>query len=661
MVNLRKNNPYHGKDGKFTTASGAKTVSGDKVSGCRNLEDLHSVLEKDYGVQSGLKYGGQFGESLEKCDFSTVRSTVSGITSVMDDFPEMKGQVTAVMSYLSAGVSSTDGSKIILNEFYFSHPDRMEKSLKEDSQKGFHPKNTDARGIGAHEAGHVLEKTIYDLRPGAHRVNGWMDGEISKEITREAFSRLEKAGMTDDRTFGELRREVSGYAATDTANIELFAEAISDCCSNGSNAHPFSREIKKVAREKIDIYKADAQKKRKASEDKFARWLKDHPEWGSVEDQIDRGLLSREGAVRNGLIRKFNPYHGADGRFTTGASAVSFTYKPGKGKMYDRAISREKARTAEEEEKKAKKAKPVLAAESMPALFRKNRPATKSLKNFCAAVNACKDADPDCVKVLSKVSTDVFDFNQVSMQLSNAKGYSIQTRSMVGMLIGVKVTIPKIPDSDNVSEVATTAHELTHFVDLAKGGHGVKSRHASGGNQDLLDAISAGRGVNANVSDETASLFKEYKDFYFQSREKHRKVLREKEHEISEKYGLDQGKYLFNLTSAELKAYRKDMAGVRKEYNDSINKDLRTYGGGAVSSLSDMYDAMCAGTKSMKGTSLVVGHGTEYFASTRNRAEELLAEYVSIGVTNPKMLKYFEKDYPKVYKELKNQVRMLAE
>lgn len=45
-------------------------------------------------------------------------------------------------------------------------------------------------------------------------------------------------------------------------------------------------------------------------------------------------------------VRKFNPYHGKDGRFSTADASASFTYKPGQGVMYDRAIAREKERTA---------------------------------------------------------------------------------------------------------------------------------------------------------------------------------------------------------------------------------------------------------------------------------------------------------------------------
>lgn len=54
--------------------------------------------------------------------------------------------------------------------------------------------------------------------------------------------------------------------------------------------------------------------------------------------------ISRYDAIQE--VEKFNPYHGADGRFTSAGVATSFTYKPGQGKMYDNAIAREKERLA---------------------------------------------------------------------------------------------------------------------------------------------------------------------------------------------------------------------------------------------------------------------------------------------------------------------------
>ena len=45
-------------------------------------------------------------------------------------------------------------------------------------------------------------------------------------------------------------------------------------------------------------------------------------------------------------VEKFNPYHDSRGRFSTANGAASFTYKPGASVAHDRAIEREKQRTA---------------------------------------------------------------------------------------------------------------------------------------------------------------------------------------------------------------------------------------------------------------------------------------------------------------------------
>ena len=50
-------------------------------------------------------------------------------------------------------------------------------------------------------------------------------------------------------------------------------------------------------------------------------------------------------AVEEKDIEKFNPFHDALGRFSTGPNAVSFTYKPGASKAHNRAIAREVVRT----------------------------------------------------------------------------------------------------------------------------------------------------------------------------------------------------------------------------------------------------------------------------------------------------------------------------
>ena len=46
------------------------------------------------------------------------------------------------------------------------------------------------------------------------------------------------------------------------------------------------------------------------------------------------------------MVEKFNPYHDAKGRFSSGGNATNFTYKPGASKAHDLAIEREKQKHA---------------------------------------------------------------------------------------------------------------------------------------------------------------------------------------------------------------------------------------------------------------------------------------------------------------------------
>lgn len=65
------------------------------------------------------------------------------------------------------------------------------------------------------------------------------------------------------------------------------------------------------------------------------------------EMQMENMLLGKPVAKSfSEIVEKFNPYHDSRGRFTTAGAAASFTYKPGQGAMYDKAIAREKERVS---------------------------------------------------------------------------------------------------------------------------------------------------------------------------------------------------------------------------------------------------------------------------------------------------------------------------
>lgn len=111
-------------------------------------------------------------------------------------------------------------------------------------------------------------------------------------------------------------------------------------------------------------------------------------------------------------IRKFNPYHGADGRFTTGSAATSFTYKPGQGKMYDNAIAREKERT--------KKAGPAKSGIATAKTFDELNEAVKGFGfKMGVSPNVRAHADVEAVSALvSGVEGVAKDFPEIKSTLN---------------------------------------------------------------------------------------------------------------------------------------------------------------------------------------------------------------------------------------------------
>ena len=331
---IKKYNPYHGKDGKFTSGgSAAKTVRSRKsqVAGCKTAKQLANTVDKKYGIR-------MVGD-IESLDFDSVKGTADGVAAAIDKFPELTGKIKSIsvgndMALGPAAYAGTEGEDISVNSSWYSNPERIKAAYEGDQKIGFHPNGDAMKLIGAHEAGHVLEKTMYEMKHagGLMIADGWRAGEESYDVMMEAYDsykkKIEEAGGTVP-SISDLRKAVSGYAERTGGGQELFAEAISDYCVNGKNAHPFSKEIAETARKKIDGYKEKRRKARRAFEDKVVEELKENPE--HLQQYLDNDIISRERAIEEGfikksydhnysVIRKYNPYHGKDGRFTTGGA-----------------------------------------------------------------------------------------------------------------------------------------------------------------------------------------------------------------------------------------------------------------------------------------------------------------------------------------------------
>ena len=123
-----------------------------------------------------------------------------------------------------------------------------------------------------------------------------------------------------------------------------------------TNAKSRARDKKTQAHQRYEDYKDSLMNKYSTQKNKLGR--KD--DWYNRTTEAERKKLQELDDARIfrnkrgqwqiaktfSEIIKFNPYHDSRGRFTTAGAAASFTYKPGQGAMYDKAIAREKERVS---------------------------------------------------------------------------------------------------------------------------------------------------------------------------------------------------------------------------------------------------------------------------------------------------------------------------
>ena len=107
--------------------------------------------------------------------------------------------------------------------------------------------------------------------------------------------------------------------------------------------------------------------------------------------------MSEKRAVSYADLRKFNPYHDSQGRFSSANSAASFTFSPGKSKAHDKAIATAKIQNNPyryHTNDKLKSERDRIIAESKKAQLRASlTPSKATNKVIAAAKKKVKELD----------------------------------------------------------------------------------------------------------------------------------------------------------------------------------------------------------------------------------------------------------------------------
>ena len=136
---------------------------------------------------------------------------------------------------------------INFNPKYFTGGEKIISEISAGVQNGYYPKNMTIEGVGAHEAGHILEDWLIAKNGAPKDVRLRV---ASRKIIREAYKRTIQTAEGNGKTIEELRRQICNHACTENTS-ECLADAVSDCIINGLNAKVLSLNIWQIIKEEL--------------------------------------------------------------------------------------------------------------------------------------------------------------------------------------------------------------------------------------------------------------------------------------------------------------------------------------------------------------------------------------------------------------------------
>lgn len=206
------------------------------MKNCSNFKELEACLVSNYNITMTSK--------VKQLHFGAVSKAISGITDVIDMFPQLRGQITKTDTWhnnnwlVSVGFDGT--VYFSQNRFNRIMPIKIKKLNSCTNGKWYHPVNTDFASLGAHEAGHMLIKLDmhrrYPDKNKSQQYNLWAGSTVANEIMRDIYK-----DYNGRKSLLKLKKEVCEYALEN--NSECIAECISDYITNGNKAAELSKMV----------------------------------------------------------------------------------------------------------------------------------------------------------------------------------------------------------------------------------------------------------------------------------------------------------------------------------------------------------------------------------------------------------------------------------
>lgn len=228
-----------------------------KIKANTNIKELKDFNEMEKYFDS--KYKISIDKSVFELDFENVKSSLYGVETMFEDFPELKEKLKKVTTSKSGVMACGLDGNITFNPVYFNKGYDLEKIFKKQIKMGFWVKNATPESTGFHEAAHAVEGILIDLNKSYEyefqKIFAWNKCEEAKRIVSQACKNIKKTTYGKGKKNAELIGSISRYAQKDQS--ETMAEAFADIFANGENASPLSLEIKRLTIETYKKYKGE--------------------------------------------------------------------------------------------------------------------------------------------------------------------------------------------------------------------------------------------------------------------------------------------------------------------------------------------------------------------------------------------------------------------
>lgn len=287
----------------------------------------------------------------------------------------------------------------------------------------------------------------------------------------------------------------------------------------------------------------------------------------------------------------------------------------------------------------------AVSIDQFPLVFRKNAQGKKATKVFADALSGVERLDPNIYKLYTNMDglPNIPDDNKISYTSRDHALKRWGSRS-TGETSKCVLNVPKMEGEDLMGQKATAFHEIAHFIDM---GSGNKNKLLSELRSDLTDAVRAsGKTIPSNIQ----RMFDDFAVQYNRVVKDVRTTYNGKRTDLNNQY--KSGKLSWT-------DYRKQWKALTREEELEADYQKRNIGGGGITMLSDIYDALSGGTYRDNGT-LLYGHGARYYHDPGNQNCEIFANYMSLSVNRPDLVDLLRDDKPELCSTLDQIIAEMA-